>query len=575
MSYDVLIKEYSRHFPNDTKNQALIKQAFDFAHSAHRNHKRASGDDYMTHLFETAFKLTSWKMDAETIAAGLLHDCIEDTDISPKELEKHFGEHVSFLVDGVTKLGNLKYSGPQEHSAHNLRRMMLAISKDLRVVFIKLSDRLHNMRTLSHIPAEKRNRIALETMEVYAPLATRLGMQSLAGDLQDLAFPHLHPTEYKWLKENVKEPYEARERYLKEVEPIVRKELKNAGIVPISINYRAKRLYSLYKKLKRYDMSLEQIYDLVALRIIVDTVPECYGVLGGLHQLWPPLPGRIKDYIALPKPNGYQSLHTTVFSLNDRPAEFQIRTPQMHEHAENGAAAHWFYENKKTAQNVAQRSAHTPTKELAWVNQIKDWKQQFPGSKEFVEALKVDLFSDRIFILTPRGRVLDLPSGSTPVDFAYKVHTDIGHSCTGVKVNDKMVSLDTPLQSGDVVEILTQKSKKPSGSWLRLAKTSHAKKKIRSRIRRDSTVPKKTEYRIVGEKHIDLLKNISSIFSRNHIPVSEIEMLSSEGNYSILKVVAEIKDTAKADNITLKLKNSKGVKEVNYKIIQPNIFLTF
>ena len=226
MSYDVLIKEYSRHFPNDTKNQALIKQAFDFAHSAHRNHRRASGDDYMTHLFETALKLTSWKMDAETIAAGLLHDCIEDADISPEELEKHFGEHVSFLVDGVTKLGNLKYSGPQEHSAHNLRRMMLAISKDLRVVFIKLSDRLHNMQTLSHIRAEKRKRIALETMEVYAPLATRLGMQSLAGDLQDLAFPYLHPTEYKWLKENVKEPYEARERYLKEVEPIVRKELK-------------------------------------------------------------------------------------------------------------------------------------------------------------------------------------------------------------------------------------------------------------------------------------------------------------------------------------------------------------
>lgn len=566
MSQKLLLEEYTKNFPNNKSGALLIQEAYKFAQEAHKGQKRNSGEPYFIHVYETALQLAKWRLDAETITAGLLHDTIEDCNISYKQLSKKFGDTVAFLVDGITKLGKLKYEEYHDRNAESLRKMIIAISKDLRVVFIKLSDRLHNMKTLNSIKQEKQKRIALETTEIYAPIASRLGMQNLSGELEDLAFPYIYSKEYEWLKNNVKDPYEKRTEYLKQVKPIVIKKLKEEGINPIRIDYRAKRLYSLYKKLKRYDMNINQIYDLVALRIIVKTVSECYATLGIIHQLWPPLPGRIKDYIALPKPNGYMSLHTTVFSLEGKPAEFQIRTIEMHEHAENGAAAHWFYESNKIYKSDKIRHKKVGDKEIAWVKQLKIWQRQFPGSKEFLEALKIDLFSDRIFVLTPKGEVVDLPSGSTPIDFAYKIHTDLGHSCTGAKINNKLEPLDTRLQSGDAIEILIQKTRKPSESWLRFAKTSNAKKKIRNKINTSKEKQIKYDYRIATKERVGMLKDISSIFSRNHLT---IENIYTEGTkkFPIIRIVTNIKNQKKADEIIIKIKNIKGVLEVGYKTI--------
>ncbi|MFA6353312.1 MAG: RelA/SpoT family protein, partial [Candidatus Paceibacterota bacterium] len=436
MTLELILKGYESNFPKDKEGLAIIEQAAEFAKDVHKNQKRASKEPYFNHLLETANQLALWKLDASSIAAGFLHDSIEDCQVSPKQLTDVFGPEITFLVEGVTKLGSLKYRG-EEKGIESLRKMVLAISKDLRVVFIKLADRLHNMRTLKFIPTNKQKRVALETYEIYSPLASRLGMQNLSGELEDLAFSYIHPEKYSWLKKNVKETYEQREKYLKEVEPIVREKLNKAAIYPISIDYRAKRLASLYKKLMRYEMNIEQIYDLMALRIVVKNMEECYSVMGIIHQMWPPMPGRIKDYIALPKPNGYQSLHTTVFCLNNRPTEFQIRTESMHEQSENGAAAHWMYETKKASKEYLKGNPiYAQSQDILWVKQLKDWQNQFPGSKEFLEALKIDFFSDRIFVLTPRGKVIDLPATSTPIDFAYKIHTDVGNACIGAKINN-------------------------------------------------------------------------------------------------------------------------------------------
>ena len=468
-----------------------IQRAFALSKNAHGGQKRHSGEPYFNHSYETAMKLIEWRLDAPTIIAGLLHDVAEDTSISLEEIKKQFGEEVAFLVEGVTKLGHVKYRG-QEAQAENLRKMILALSKDLRVVLIKLADRLHNMKTLGAVPPQKQKRIALETYEIYAPLAYRLGMQDLAGELEDLAFPYLYPKEYQWLLHEIKDKYEEREKYLKKVEPILVQALEESKVKIIKIDYRAKRYSSLWKKLKRYDMTLDQIYDLVAMRLIVKTIEDCYATLGIIHKLWPPLPGRIKDYIALPKPNGYQSLHTTVFCIDNRPTEFQIRTEKMHEESENGIAAHWVYEQGKGESGyLDKRPTFAPKRELMWVSQLREWQKEFPDAEEFLDSLKIDFFRDRIFVITPKGKVVDLPAGATPVDFAYQIHSDIGDSCAGARVNGRIAPLDFELQSGDVVEILTQKSKKPSESWLRSVKTETAKKRIRSVIR---------EKRAIGSK---------------------------------------------------------------------------
>ena len=451
-----------------------IAKAFDFARAAHEGQKRFSGEPYLIHPFHVALTLAQMRFDANTIIAGLLHDVCEDGVATHKDIEKGFGADVAFLVDGVTKLGTLRYHGQQRH-AENLRKMFFAMAQDIRVILIKLADRLHNMQTLEHVPAQKQKRIADETLEIYAPIADRLGMGKFKAMLENLAFPFSFPEEYRALAAKIKDRLEKKEVYLSKVKYKLGEELKKQGVAIVDLDARIKNTFSLHKKLERHAGNLDEIHDLVALRVIVNTIDECYAALGTIHKLWKPLPGKIKDYIALPKPNGYQSIHTTVFCLDGEITEFQIRTAQMHEEAENGIAAHWAYshlDKPKTGGQVAHK--------LAWVTQLRDWQKDVTGTEEFLEHLKIDFFKNRIFVFTPKGDVIDLPDGATPVDFAYLVHSDIGNRFNGAKVNDKMVSLEYHLKNGDRCEIITQKNKKPSASWLDFVKTSYAKSKIRS-----------------------------------------------------------------------------------------------
>lgn len=571
MDVNVLLNEYQKSETKSKEELNLIRRAFDFAKKAHEGQKRKTGEPYFKHSFETALQIAKWKLDSQTISAGLLHDVAEDTSRSLDDIKKEFGEKISFMVDGVTKIGHLKYRG-NDAKAENLRKMILSLSQDIRVILIKLADRLHNMKTLSALPPQKQKRIAVETSEIYAPLAYRLGMTNLAGELEDLSFPYIHPKEYSWLVNNVKERYDERQKYSEKVKEVIFRELKNNKIEPIKIDSRAKRYSSLYKKLLRYDMNLEQIYDLVALRIILNTIEECYATLGIIHQLWPPLPGRIKDYIALPKPNGYRSIHTTVFCLENRPTEFQIRTLQMHEESENGIAAHWAYQQAKGTKNyIEKKSAFADKSELAWVEQLRNWQNEIPNSEEFINSLKIDFFKDRIFAITPKGEVVDLPTGATPVDFAYQIHTDIGNQCSGAKVNNKIVSLDYELQSGDVVEILIQKSKKPSESWLKSAKTSGAKRKIKTSLKTaDSKLIKRslshTEIKIITEDRVGILKDILSVISRSHINVLSVNQ-PPHSSFPTIKIRCDLNDKEKAEKIIIKLKKFKEIKELSYKFV--------
>lgn len=559
------------------EEKIVLEKAFEFAQKAHLGQKRKSGDPYFSHPIEAALKLAEWGLDTPTIAAGLLHDVAEDTFTSLEIIEKTFGKEIAFLVNGVTKLGKLKYHGAkngtskEEYLAENLRKMILAISEDLRVVFIKLADRLHNMKTLSALPHLKQKRVALESSEIYAPLAYRLGMQNLAGELEDLSFIYLHPQEYKWLSEKIKDRFEERVKYLEKAKPIVEEALKKNNIVPQKIDYRAKRISSLYKKLLRFDMNLEQIHDLVAFRIIVNTVEECYAALGIIHQLWPPLPGRIKDYIALPKSNGYRSLHTTVFCLNNKTAEFQIRTLQMHEEAENGIAAHWAYtQSKGTKEFLESGVVFADNKNLQWVQQLKNWQNEFSDPQEFLKSLKVDFFKDRVFAITPKGEVVDLPLGATPVDFAYHIHTAIGDQCVGAKVNNKIVPLDYQIQSGDVVEILIQKSKKPSESWLKFVKTEGAKRRIKSAAKKSASgflkIPSQTEFKIIVKDRIGILKDVSAVISRSHINISSVNVPKGV-NFPAIKIICDTNNKEKIEKLVVKLRSVDGVKEVSHRLV--------
>ncbi len=484
MTLPNLLSEFQKKTKRTDDDVRVISHAFTFAQKAHEGQKRKTGEPYFSHLYQTALKTAEWGMDTPTVAASLLHDVVENTSVSTEDILKEFGKEIAFLVEGVTKLGHFKYRSPDEEQADNLRKMILATSEDLRVVIIKLADRLHNMETLGALPPQKQKRIALETYEIYAPLAYRLGMQRLAGELEDLAFPYLYPKEYEWLIQISKGRYEDRIKYLKKIQPQAKQVLERAGITPIAIEFRAKRYSSLYKKLLRYDMNIEQVYDLVAMRIVVRTTEECYSALGAIHQLWPPMPGRFKDYIALPKPNGYRSLHTTVIATGNKPVEIQIRTQEMHEESENGIAAHWAYEeNKKKKSYLRRKAVIADKKEVSWVKQLRSWQEDFTDPNEFLNALKVDFFRDRIFAITPKGEVIDLPQGATPVDFAYRIHSEVGDQCVGAKVNSKIVPLSHELRSGDMVEILVQKNKRPSESWLEFVKTEAAKKRVRDALR--------------------------------------------------------------------------------------------
>ena len=466
------------------KEQELITKAYAFAEKAHEGQKRLSGDPYFIHPFETAKILAKLGMDTQTVAAGLLHDVLEDTKIKEEGLKKEFGEDIVFLVKGVTKLGTLKYRGHERH-VESLRKFFVAMANDLRVVIIKFADRLHNLRTLQFVREDKRKRIAIESIEVYAPLANRLGMGKLKGELEDAAFPYAYPKEYKEVEEIMKEKKEEYEKYLKEVEDQLGKELKKNKINLNEIDHRIKHKYSLYKKLLRYDMDIEKIYDIVALRVVVDNVEECYRVLGIVHSIWNPLPGRIKDYIAVPKPNGYRSIHTTIFTGSGGIAEIQIRTKEMHAEAAYGVAAHFAYK-----ENGNKRKVQNDKTKFKWIEELKNLNYTPSESKNLLEHLKMDFFNDRIFIFTPKGDVVDLPVDSTPIDFAYSIHSDIGDHTSGAKINGKMSQIFSKLKNGDIVEIIKKKDSHPSSKWLEYVKTTIAKKHIKSYLEKHSLLSK-------------------------------------------------------------------------------------
>ncbi len=553
------------------KTSEVVKKAYTLSKKLHESQKRKTGEPYFNHAVATAENIAEWGLDEASIAAGLLHDTVEDTDYSLDQLRKDFGDEIAFLVDGVTKIGKIRYRGV-ERQVENLRKMILALSQDIRVVIIKLADRLHNMQTLAALPPQKQKRIALETMEIYSPIAYRLGMQRISGELEDLAFPFIYPQEYRWLLSHVKEKYEERERYTERVKPIIAEALQKAGIGVVSIDSRAKRYSSLYKKLLRYDMDIDKIYDLVALRIVVKNIEDCYAALGIVHNLWPPLPNRIKDYIALPKPNGYRSIHTTVFCLDNRITEVQIRTQEMHDEAEIGIAAHWAYEQAKQSKAYLEKKAiSADKKELQWVQQLRNWQKEFNTPEEFIESLKIDFFKDRIFVITPQGEVIDLPAGATPIDFAYQIHTDVGNACTGAKVNGKITALDHKLHSGDIVEVLTQKNKKPSESWLEFVKTANARNHIKAALkgktaRLDKMEPKETELRVTIEDRPGLLKDITDIIARSHVNMTAINTITN-ARYPIIRIRCDFVNKDKTEKLIVKLKKLKEIKEISFVLV--------
>jgi len=467
----------------------LIKKAYEFAEIAHAGQKRLSGDPVITHPVAVAEILASYRLDSVSIAAGLLHDTVEDTGVSLEEIEKEFGGEIALLVNGVTKIGGIKLRGSSnEEFVESLRKMLLAMAKDLRVVLIKLADRFHNMNTLGFLPEEKQKRISVETLEVYAPLSERLGMGEMKGQLEDLSFPFVFPNEYHWLSEFVGPYFKQAEEFLQKAEKEVYKALAEED-VKAKIYSRKKHLYSLWRKLLRSDIGkdISKVYDLVAMRVLVEEVKDCYAVLGIVHSMWKPVPTiGIRDFIAQPKPNGYRSIHTNVFSLREKILEIQIRTFRMHEEAENGIAAHWNYAIQKsqgTSDSTLEKGVFAPDDKLSWVKQLVAWQDEVVDSREFMDSLKFDGLAHRIFVFSPNGDVFDLPAGATPVDFAYAVHSDLGHQTNGARINGKMVSLDCRLKSGDMVEIFKKEGSKPSEKWLRFVVTRLAKNHINKYFR--------------------------------------------------------------------------------------------
>ncbi len=454
-----------------TADLKLIEKAYVFSAKVHQGQTRLSGEPYLIHPLAVAGILADLKLDAGTVATGLLHDVVEDTRTTLEEVRELFGPEIAELVDGVTKISRVPFSSREEQQAENFRKMILAISKDIRVILIKLADRLHNIRTLRFHTRENQIRIAQETLEIYAPIAHRLGIMWIKRELEDEAFRFLEPEAYEEIAAKVAQAKVEKERYIREVEELIRKELESHGLKP-TVQGRFKHYYSIYKKMKDQQIPFEELYDLLAFRVIVRNKAECYEALGYIHAMWPPIPGKFNDYIAMPKPNGYQSLHTTVFGPDKKRMEVQIRTERMHRIAEEGIAAHWRYKEGRVVQDKEDER-------LAWVRQLLDWQQELDDPKEFLDVVKVELFPDEVYVLTPKGAVVQLPKGATPVDFAYAIHTEVGHQCVGAKVNDKIVPLRYELQSGDVVEIITHPDHKPSRDWLKFVKSSKARAKIR------------------------------------------------------------------------------------------------
>ena len=498
----------------------LVRRAFEIAAERHRDQFRYSGDPYVSHLLETAHILADMRMDATTLAAALLHDVIEDTEFPFSRLQERFGEEVARLVEGVTKISRLNMMAPEARQAENVRKMLLAMVHDVRVVLVKLADRLHNMRTLNFLEPPKQQRISRETMDIYAPIAHRLGMAVIKGELEDLSFCYLEPDAYFSLQKQVSEKAPIHKKFLEDVQTEIRSKLVENSI-PAELEARVKGLYSLHRKIIRQERSLDQIYDLLAVRVISDSERNCYAALGVVHHIWRPVPGRFKDYIAMPRPNLYQSLHTTVIH-GGQPFEIQIRTQEMHRIAEEGVAAHWKYKDgRPISAGDDQR--------IAWMRQLIEWSQELEEPGEFLSTLKVDLGPVEVYAFTPKGRVLELPRGATPVDFAYSVHTEVGHQCVGAKVNGQMVSLRHEIVSGDVVEILTQKGHKPSRDWLSFVKSSHAKSKIRHFI----NTQEREEATEMGKK---LLENESRNFPKGLKKIPNEDLLKIAAEYGLSRV---------------------------------------
>ncbi|MDD3879787.1 MAG: bifunctional (p)ppGpp synthetase/guanosine-3',5'-bis(diphosphate) 3'-pyrophosphohydrolase, partial [Syntrophomonas sp.] len=477
MSCEALIKRVSEYDPDN--DFAMIAKAFRVAEQAHQGQKRISGEPYIIHPCEVALILADIEMDIPSICAALLHDVIEDTPVSYLDILKEFGEEIALLVDGVTKLTRIDFKSREDAQVENLRRMFIAMARDIRVIIIKLADRLHNMRTLSYHGEAKQKEIARETMEIFAPLAHRLGIFRFKWELEDLAFYYVEPEMYYEVAKRLKQKRRERENYVNDLVEQIKVGLHQIDI-DADIKGRPKNIFSIYKKMIKQGKDVEEIYDKIAIRVLVEDVRDCYGVLGIIHTMWKPLPGRFKDYIATPKANMYQSLHTTLIGRGGEPFEVQIRTVEMHRTAEYGIAAHWRY---KEGYNPRERKFD---EKLSWLRQILEWQQEIKDSSEFMESLKIDLFDDTVFVFSPKGAVFELTKGACPVDFAYRVHTEVGHQCTGARVNGRIVPLDLPLENGDIVEILTSKnSTGPSRDWLNFVKTSSAKSRIRQWFNRE------------------------------------------------------------------------------------------
>src|SRR5438094_3213740 len=460
-----------RDQPHPGDNLELVRRAYIFSAKEHEGQVRASGEPYLTHPLEVANLLAEMKMDAVTVSVGLLHDVVEDTLVSLEKIEELFGTEVAHIVDGVTKISQIQFTSKEAKQAENFRKMLLAMTDDIRVIMVKFADRLHNMRTLGYLTADRREAIARETMEIYAPLANRLGMGKIRGELEDLAFSYLDPKAYQELKDIIERKRRTHEAFLAQITKIVEEKMKEHD-VPCVTESRIKRLYSVHQKLKKQRITTDQVFDLLAIRIITDSVKSCYAALGVIHNTWRPVPGRIKDFIAMPRPNMYQSLHTSVIA-GGQPFEVQIRTAEMHRIAEEGIAAHWKYKDGKLVADDRE------DQRVSWLRHLVEWQQEMKDPADFLSTLKIDLYPEEVYTFTPKGKVVTLPRDATPIDFAYAIHTEVGHSCVGAKINARMTPLRTKLRTGDIVEIVTQPGHNPSRDWLSFVKTSRARNKLR------------------------------------------------------------------------------------------------
>jgi GTP pyrophosphokinase len=512
-------KELHERYPG--ADLAPVAAAYRFAREAHGPQRRASGEPYITHPLAVAEILAELGLDPAAVQAALLHDVPEDTEYSLTAVEERFGAEVAHLVDGVTKLSKFSARSHEEQQAENIRKMFLAMAEDIRVVLIKLADRLHNMRTLGALPVEKQQRIAHQTQEIYAPLAERLGIWQFKWELEDLCFKTLEPEAYRNLAGQLESRRRAREAYVKRAMDVLAGELQDAGITA-ELSGRPKHIFSIHKKMQRKGAALGEIYDIHAVRVLVDTVRDCYAALGVVHSLWRPIPGQFDDYIAMPKNNGYQSLHTAVVALDGKPLEVQIRTHEMHSISEVGIAAHWRYKE-------GSRSERDYDAKLAWLRQLMDWQREVSDATEFVEGVKLDIFQDQVFVFTPRGDVKDLPAGSTPLDFAYRIHTDVGHACIGAKANNRLVPLDYKLRNGDIIEIVTTKSAHgPSRDWLNIVTTSHAKEKIRQWFKRQQ----RDENIAHGKQSLDRELRRLARTSLDKVPHDQLQELSDQAHFA-------------------------------------------